>query len=102
MPFTKKELARLARVTMALGSYADKPSSGEREFVCPVHHEALRARGIRGNEIRTHKFTVFQPYSRRSDQPFLMSDVIEHLRRHLEDAEVNGEPCDDITKAEKG
>lgn len=102
MTITKKELTRLARVSMALGSFAGKPYGREREFYCPVHHEVLRARDIRSNEIRTHKFTVFQPYSRRSDQPFLLADVIEHLGRHLEDMAINETPCDDIVKAERG
>lgn len=102
MPVTKKELTRLTRVTMAFGSFAGTPYGREREFVCPVHHETLRGLGIRGSEIRTHRFTALQPYSRRSDQPFLLADVAEHLRRHLEDMAENQTPCDDVTKAEKG
>lgn len=91
---TKAELNRLARLTMSLGSFRVTPYGREYQFWCPVH------RRVTDGEL-PHRFSVFQPYSRLSDDRLLLGDVAEHLRRHLGDMILNETPCDDARRAVK-
>ncbi len=99
---TKKELSRLTSLTMSLGHFRPESYGRERTFLCPVHYEAKRAKDVRETEIKTHRFSVFQPYGRLSDDPLLKGDVQDALAQHLADADENGEPCDDLSKAVRG
>ena len=89
---TKTELTRLTRKAMAVGHFSTKKH--EAKFYCPVHREALDA--VRDRSL-PHMFDVVtMPWEDASTRPAVM----KALASHLEDAEVNGEPCDDLSKAE--
>lgn len=103
MTLTKKELSRLTSLTMSFGMWRTGSYGRERQFVCPVHHEAKRANGMRYDDvIRTHRFSVFQPHSRLSNDSLLKRDVQAALAQHLADADLNGEPCNELDKAVRG
>jgi hypothetical protein len=84
---TKRELARLVRVTRALGSWHEAP--GVRSFACPIHYEAKLRAGDR--EGLSHRFTVYGAADR---DPTSVAAVTAALASHLADAADNGEPCD--------
>ena len=82
---TKTELARLVRKARSCGSFA--VSAKEREFFCPVDRERKDAAGDRS---LSHRFSVVcLPW----EDPTTVAQVTKALARHLEDQEINGEPC---------
>ena len=100
---TEKELSRLTSLTMSFGMWRTSAYSREYTFTCPVHYEAKRAKRVSEVEYgRTHRFSVFQPYGRLSDDPLLKRDVQAALAQHLADADENGTPCNDLEKAVRG
>lgn len=98
---TKKELGQLTSLTISRGQFAGD-TARERRFWCPVHMEAKRGRDVRDHEIRTHMFSAFQPYDRRSDMAVLKPVVQAALAQHLADMIEDGTPCDDVTVAVHG
>lgn len=65
----------------------------EAKFFCPVHREALDAARDRS---AAHKFEVVTlPWEDASSR----EAVLKALTAHLEDAEINGEPCGDLSKS---
>lgn len=100
MKLTKKELSRLTDLTMSFGHFRPESYGRERTFGCPVHYEAMRAKGVQYG--KTHRFSVFQPYPRLSDDPLLKRDILAALAQHLADMDEDGTPCNDLEKAVRG
>lgn len=91
MKYTKREITRLVRLARSMSHFRNKDH--ERELFCPVHTEALRKIGDLG---LSHTFTVLVlPW----EDPMRVAAITKALVTHLEDAEINGEPCDDLNKA---
>jgi hypothetical protein len=85
---TKTEIARLARMARSMPTY--HVGTGERQFSCPVHLEALR--NARSASL-AHKFTVHVlPW----ENPTTVAAVRKALESHLSDADINDEPCDKL------
>jgi hypothetical protein len=93
MTVTKKELARLVRVARSAGYFATHGDERNAwSFPCPAHKEAMIRAGVRQIDgIRQHYFPVHHLPWEHSPTVAL---VTKALASHLEDAEVNEEPCD--------
>jgi len=87
---TKTEIARLVRVARSMPTY--HLGTGQREYTCPVHLEALRAE-YGSSAPLAHRFLV---HVLAWEDPTKVAAVTKALVSHLEDAEINGEPCDKI------
>jgi hypothetical protein len=81
---TTKELARLARVSRQLGHFGmHEGERGTWSFVCPVAYE-------KPHDGLAHRFPVHHlPWEHTPTAAMITAA----LRRHLEDADENGEPC---------
>lgn len=91
---TKTELARLVR--KARGMHYMRVSGTELRFYCPVNAEARAGAFDRG---LPHMFVVHHlAWEKGTD----VKAVTDALRRHLEDAEINGDDCTKWTDAERG
>jgi hypothetical protein len=95
---TQKEITRLVRVARSLSSMAVRRDGShefdpaQREYTCPVHLEALRRAGEE-RHTRAHTFVVHVlPW----EDPTKVAAVTKALVSHLEDNEINGEPCEKI------
>lgn len=98
MKTTKTELARLVRKARSLGTFGRfEDEAGTWAMLCPVMHEAMVKVGATYRDgIRCHYFPVHHlPWEHTPT----VALVTKALASHLEDAEENGEPCDDLRKA---
>lgn len=77
---TKTELARLVRVTRALGSFVE--CATKRSFYCPVDHEWRRKHHERGV---SHRFTVtHHPWESGDSVTAVTAALADHLDPGME------------------
>lgn len=101
MKFTKTQLTKLASQACSYGTFGlHEGERGTWSLICPVHHNTLDAARMRPEDgLRAHRFPVHHlPWEHRPTAGM----VRDALARHLADADENGEPCDDLSKAVRG
>lgn len=97
--YAKKELNRLAVLSENLGYFNRDGIGRYREFVCPVHYEAIQKTDR--PRVRAHLFTVMQPRERNACDSLLRKDLIEALVQHLTVMVDDNTPCYDLRRAVK-